>query len=78
MRELIKEIRKHEEQITREIKQDKRGKELWENTRKISGKEVEEKRTENTMMKGKNSREKKHKREYKSFGNKFTRFIRIR
>ena len=44
MRELIKrEIRKHEEKIVEEIKQDKGGKELWENIRKISGKEVKKK-----------------------------------
>ena len=50
MRELIKkEIRKHEEKIVEEIKQDKRGKELWKNIRKISGQESggKEKRTEN-------------------------------
>ena len=35
-----KEIRKHEEKIVEEIKQDKGGKELWKNIRKISGKEV--------------------------------------
>ena len=40
VRELIKkEIRKHEEKI----KQDKGGKELWKNIRKISGKEVKKK-----------------------------------
>ena len=34
MRELIKkEIRKHEEKIVEEIKQDKGGKELWKNIR---------------------------------------------
>ena len=44
MRELIKkEIRKHEEKIVEEIKQDKGGKELWRNIRKISGKEVKKK-----------------------------------
>ena len=44
MRELIKrEIRKHEEKIVEEIKQDKGGKELWKNIRKISGKEVKKK-----------------------------------
>ena len=44
MRELIKkEIRKHEEKIVEEIKQDKRGKELWKNIRKISGKKVKKK-----------------------------------
>ena len=40
MRELI---RKHEEKIVEEIKQDKGGKELWKNIRKISGKEVKKK-----------------------------------
>ena len=44
MRELIKkEIRKHEEKILEEIEQDKGGKELWKNIRKISGKEVKKK-----------------------------------
>ena len=44
VRELIKkEIRKHEEIIVEEIKQDKGGKELWKNIRKISGKEVKKK-----------------------------------
>ena len=44
MRELIKkEIRKHDEQIFEEIKQDMGGKELWKNIRKISGKEVKKK-----------------------------------
>ena len=44
MRELIKkEIRKHEEKIVEKIKQDKGGKELWKNIRKISGKEVKKK-----------------------------------
>ena len=44
VRELIKkEIRKHEEKIVEEIKQDKGGKELWKNIRKISGKEVKKK-----------------------------------
>ena len=44
MRELIKkEIRKREEKIVEEIKQDKGGKELWKNIRKISGKEVKKK-----------------------------------
>ena len=44
VRELIKkEIRKHEEKIVEEIKQDKGGKELWRNIRKISGKEVKKK-----------------------------------
>ena len=44
VRELIKkEIRKHEEKIVEEIKQDKGGKELWNNIRKISGKEVKKK-----------------------------------
>ena len=37
------EIRKHEEKIVEEIKQDKGGKELWKNIRKISGKEVKKK-----------------------------------
>ena len=56
MRELIKkEIRKHEEKIVEEIKQDKGGKELWKNIRKITGKGGKEKRAENIMMKmGKN------------------------
>ena len=41
VRELIKkEIRKNEEKIVEEIKQDKGGKEFWKNIRKISGKEV--------------------------------------
>ena len=41
VRELIKKkIRKHKEKIVEEIKQDKGGKELWKNIRKISGKEV--------------------------------------
>ena len=44
MRELIKkEIRKYEEKIVEKIKQDKGGKELWKNIRKISGKEVKKK-----------------------------------
>ena len=44
VRELIKnEIRKHEEKIVEETKQDKGGKELWKNIRKISGKEVKKK-----------------------------------
>ena len=44
MRELIKkEIRKHEEKIVEEIKQDKGGKELLKNIRKISGKGVKKK-----------------------------------
>ena len=44
VRELIKkEIRKHEEKIVEEIKQDKGGKELWKNIKKISGKEVKKK-----------------------------------
>ena len=48
VRELIKkEIRKHEEKIVEEIKQDKGGKELWKNIRKISGMEVKKKRAEN-------------------------------
>ena len=38
-----KEIRKHEEKIVDEIKQDKGGKELWKNIRKISGKQVKKK-----------------------------------
>ena len=41
MRELTKKkIRKHTEKIVEEIKQDKGGKELWKNIRKISGKKV--------------------------------------
>ena len=48
MRGLIKkEIRKHEEKIVKEIKQDKGGMELWKNIRKISGKEKKKKRVEN-------------------------------
>ena len=48
VKELIKkEIRKHEEKIVEEIKQDKGGKELWKNIRKISGREVKKKRAEN-------------------------------
>ena len=44
MREQIKkEIRKHEEKIVEEIKQDKGGKELWKNIRKIREKEVKKK-----------------------------------
>ena len=44
VRELIKtEIRKHEENFFEEIKQDKGGKELWKNIRKINGKEVKKK-----------------------------------
>ena len=44
MRELIKkEIRKHEEKIVEEIKQDKGRKGLWKNIKKISGKEVKKK-----------------------------------
>ena len=44
MRELIKKkIRKHEEKIVEEIKQDKGTKELWKKIRKISGKEVKKK-----------------------------------
>ena len=56
MRELIKkEIRKHEEKIVEEIKQDKGGKELWKNIRKISGKEGKKKELRIYMMKmGKN------------------------
>ena len=44
VRELLKiEIRKHEEKIVEEIKQDKGGKELWKNIGKISEKEVKKK-----------------------------------
>ena len=44
VRKLIKkEIRKHKEKIDEEIKQDKGGKELWKNIKKISGKEVKKK-----------------------------------
>ena len=44
MRELIKkEIRKHEEKIVEEIKHDKGGKEIWNNIRKMRGKEVKKK-----------------------------------
>ena len=46
-KERNKKNRKHEEKIVEEIKQDKGGKELWKNIRKISGKEVKKKRTEN-------------------------------
>ena len=38
-----KEIRKHEEKNVEEIKQDKGGKKLWKNIRKISEKEVKKK-----------------------------------
>ena len=38
-----KDITKHKEKIVEKIKQDKGGKELWKNIRKIGGKEVKKK-----------------------------------
>ena len=78
VRELTtKEMIEHEEQITEEIKQDKRGKEFWKNFRKISGKEV--RKTELRINDEGKELERRDAEERKErFGNKSTRLLRIR